>query len=157
MGGDNGEIRADHTLVPLTLIPYFDGTVQVTNAAAPAQREAPLRAIPQPAARVSTTPYGSLSDSAPTRAAGRRRRRVGLVLSRSSTHALHTPIYFIKNALTPRSQPTKLNHLLFLYLVQVRLRYAQGRVASEHRLVAPLLLEEVLRACLGLGLGAGLG
>ena len=66
-------------------------------------------------------------------------------MSRSSTHALHTPIYFIKNALTPRSQPT-LNHLLFLYLVQVRLRYAQGRVASEHRLVAPLLLEEVLRA-----------
>ena len=32
------------------------------------------------------------------------------------------------------------------YLVQVRLRDAQGRVASEHRLVAPLLLEEVLSA-----------
>ena len=31
-------------------------------------------------------------------------------------------------------------------LVQVRLRDAQGRVASEHRLIAPLLLEEVLGA-----------
>ena len=58
----------------------------------------------------------------------------------------------------PRSQ--LLNHLLYFYtlLVQVRLRDTQRRVASEHRLVTALLLEEVLGAwLLGLGLGLKLG